>query len=262
MIRLAGEVGYDAIDLARASDLLAEPANATLDRLHEAGLQAGPGIRPVNFREGETTFAETFAGLKPFAGYASALGTDVLLAILPASSEIAKEDLRPIVVRRLRECALLLADHGLRLALEFYGPLHMREQHPNEFIFTLPDTLAVAREAGPNVGLLLDSWHWHHSGATIDDILVAADSVFCVQVADAPDLPPELIADMERLPLGEGVVDLSGFFGALHAIGYDGCVSPEIFGTRMSSFSPEDGARLELQKIRAAIQGASIALSS
>jgi sugar phosphate isomerase/epimerase len=138
----------------------------------------------------------------------------------------------------------------------------MREQHPHEFVFTLPDTLAVASEAGPNVGLLLDSWHWHHSGGTIDDILAAGDAVFCVQVADAPDLPPALIEDMERLPLGEGIVDFGGFFGALDRIGYRGLVSPEVFGTRMRAFSPEDGARLELQKIRAAIAGAGIAISS
>jgi sugar phosphate isomerase/epimerase len=262
MIQVAGEVAYDAIDLPRASDLLQEPASATLDRLGEMNLQAGPGIMPVNFREDEATFAETFAGLEPFASYASALGTNVLLAILPASSETPKEDLRPLVIRRLRECALLLADHGLQLALEFYGPLHMREQRTNQFVFTLPDTLAVANEVGPNVGLLLDSWHWHHSGATVDDILEAGDSVLCVQVADAPDLAPALIEDMERLPLGEGIVDLAGFFGALSTIGYGGCVSPEVFGARMRSFSPKDGARMELQKIRVALQGARIALPS
>jgi sugar phosphate isomerase/epimerase len=96
MIRVAGEAGYDAIDLPRSSDLLEEPAHATLGRLREAGLQAGPAIMPVNFREDDTTFAETFDGLEPFARYASALGSDVLLAILPASSEIPKEDLRPL----------------------------------------------------------------------------------------------------------------------------------------------------------------------
>ena len=44
---------------------------------------------------------------------------------------------------------------------------------PNEFIWKPAEMLAFAKECGPNVGLLLDSWHWHHAGGTVKDILDA-----------------------------------------------------------------------------------------
>ena len=37
----------------------------------------------------------------------------------------------------------------------------------------MDEMLEFAKECGPNVGLLLDSWHWHHAGATPKDIVGA-----------------------------------------------------------------------------------------
>jgi sugar phosphate isomerase/epimerase len=112
----------------------------------------------------------------------------------------------------------------------------------------MDEMLEFAQECGSNVGLLLDSWHWHHAGATPKDIVAAGkDNIVHVQVADSPDLPPEKILDGERLMPGEGVADLIGFFQALEKIGYEDGVSPEVFGRGLKEMDPEEGARLGLR---------------
>ena len=73
-----------------------------------------------------------------------------------------------------------------------------------EFIWRMNDMLAFARECGPNVGLLLDSWHWHHAGATTKDIIAAGrDRIVHVHFNDSPNLPPEQIHDDQRLLPGK-----------------------------------------------------------
>jgi sugar phosphate isomerase/epimerase len=98
---------------------------------------------PVRFAGEWEVFEDGFAQLEGHAALAAAIGCQDLLAILPASSEVSKAELCPLVVERLRACAEVLAAHGLRLAVEFYGPLHMRRLHPYPFVFSLGETLEV-----------------------------------------------------------------------------------------------------------------------
>ena len=120
--------------------------------------------------------------------------------------------------------------------------------------------MEFAKEIGPNVGLLLDSWHWRHAGATVADIENAGrDRIVHVQVADAPDLPPEKIVDSERLMPGEGVIDWNGFFGALKKIGYADGISPEVFGRGLKDMEPAQGAQLGYDTTMAVMKKAGVA---
>src|SRR5579871_485937 len=110
----------------------------------------------------------------------------------------------------------------------------------------MPEMLAFARECGANVGLLLDVWHWHHAGATTEDIIKAGkDGIVHVHFNDAPNKPAAEIRDNERLMPGEGVINLVGFLRALKEIGYEDALSVEVFG-RTKGMQPEDAARLAL----------------
>src|SRR5438094_688880 len=128
--------------------------------------------------------------------------------IMP-SSERPKAEQRKIYKERFHAAADILARAHVRLGLEFLGPVHLRKLYPHEFIWRMDEMLEFARECGPNVGILLDSWHWHHAGATVADIVTAGkNGIVHVQVNDSPQLPPEKILDNERLMPGEGVIDL------------------------------------------------------
>jgi sugar phosphate isomerase/epimerase len=134
----------------------------------------------------------------------------------------------------------------MRFGLEFLGPVHLRKRFAHEFIYRMDEMLELAEDCGPNVGVLLDSWHWHHAEGTVDDIIAAGEQkIVHVQVADSPaGVPPEKIEDGERLMPGEGAIDWEDFFGALAQIGYLHGVSPEVFGRGLKTMRPEDGARL------------------
>ena len=113
---------------------------------------------------------------------------------------------------------------------------------------------------GRHVGLLLDVWHWHHAGGTIQDILDAGkDRVVTVHFSDAPDLPPEQIRDNERLMPGEGVIDLVGFVKALHQIGYVDGLSPEVIGRIPDDMPHEQSAKLGLDTTLAVLAKAGVA---
>ena len=91
----------------------------------------------------------------------------------------------------------------------------------------------MGEEIGPNVGLLLDCWHWHTSGGTTDDLReVPERKIVYVHVNDAPSGVPldQHIDNQRALPGATGVIDIRGFLMTLEQIGYDGPVTPEPFG--------------------------------
>lgn len=127
------------------------------------------------------------------------------------------------------------------------------------FIWTLPETAALARDCGPNIGVILDVWHWHHSGGTIADIL-ATDPVRIVHVhlSDAKAMAPEDVRDNMRLMPGEGIIDLVGFLQALQKIGYAGGASPEPLGRIPPDMSAEDAAKLAFDTTTAVMKKAGV----
>jgi sugar phosphate isomerase/epimerase len=214
------------------------------------GLRLLPAVvgLPVEFRKDEQTYQDDLKRLGDAARFAATIGCPRMTTYFLPSSELPKAEQRLIYKARWQACAQILASHGVRLGLEFVSPVHLRKRFPNEFIYRMDETLELAKECGPNVGLLLDAWHWHHAGATLQDIEAAgAARIVHVQVADSPQLPPERILDNERLMPGEGVIDLAAFFRTLKKIGYGDGVSPEVFGRGLKNMTPEEGARLGLE---------------
>ncbi len=181
-----------------------------------------------------------------------------MITYIMPSSDTPKEELRQTYKQRFTESARILARHHVRLGLEFLGPLEFRKAHKYEFIWRMNDMLAFARECGSNVGLLLDSWHWHHAGATPEDIIAAGrDRIVHVHFNDAPNLPPEQIHDNQRLLPGEGVINLTGFLQALEHIHYHDALSVEVFG-RTKDMTPEAAAKAGLESSLAVFRKAGV----
>jgi sugar phosphate isomerase/epimerase len=247
---LAHRVGYGGVDVSLGK-ALADGADSTRAMLAELKLKPASMGFPVEFRADQAKFDEGLKALPRAAGFARAIGCPRMITWIVSSSKLPKDEQRKIYKERFQAAAAVLAKAGVRLGLEFLGPLHIRKANPHEFIWRMDEMTEFAKEIGPNVGLLLDSWHWHHAGGTPEMIVAAGRSrIVHVHLADAPDLPPEKIRDNERLIPGDGVVNWKGFFGALRKIGYnDGC-SPEIFGAGLKEKTPEEAARLALEGAR------------
>jgi len=264
-IDLAQRHGWQGLDLptGEAVRLAAErTADDVAALIGQAGLRLGGWGLPIDWRGDYDRAA--LAVLEQHAALAQRLGcTRVYTWLLPSSDELPFRENFDRHVARLQPIAEVLAAHGCRLGLEFIGPRTMRDGRRYGFIYTAEGMLCLAQAIGPNVGLLVDSYHWYTGLGTLADLhALRADDVVYVHVNDAPDgvAVEAQIDQVRRLPATTGVIDLAGFMGALREIGYDGPVTPEPFEQRLRELAPDDACRtahesmLELWR-RAGLEG-------
>lgn len=255
--RLAAKTGFPGTDVMLRPAMQAG-VSATNELL--AGLKIRPAVIdfPVEFQKDDATFDTSLAQLDAAARFAAGIHCPRMMTYIMPSSDTPKDALRKTYKRRLAESARILAGSNVRLGLEFLGPLELRKAHKYEFIWRMNDMLAFATECGPNVGLLLDSWHWHHAGATTEDIIAAGrDRIVHVHFNDSPNSPPEQIHDDQRLLPGEGVINLTGFLQALETIRYSDALSVEVFG-RTKNMTPEAAAKAGLDSSLAVFRKAGV----
>lgn len=208
---------------------------------------AGYGL-PTEWRGDETAWRNGLQQLPRLAKAAQSIDCGRTMTwVMPCSNERPIEENRRFHIERFRPIAQILRNHECSLGLEFIGPRTLRESQTYPFIHTLGGMIEMANEIGPNVGILLDCWHWHTSGGTVDDILaLKPEQVVYVHVNDAPiGVSMDAYVDNVRgLPAETGVIDVAGFLNALRTIGYDGPVTPEPFKSELAEL-PSDQARLE-----------------
>lgn len=243
--KLAAKIGYPGTDVNLGAAMKAG-INETRSMLYDLKLKPAVVGLPVNFRKDDATFQEGLKKLPAACQFSVDLGCPRMTTWVMSSSERTKAEERKVLQDRFGACAKVMDTYGIRFGLEFLGPVHLRKRNKHEFIYRMDEMMELAKDCGPNVGVLLDSWHWRHADGTVDDIIAAGkDGIVHVQVADAPaGVPPEEIQDQERLMPGEGAIDWEDFFGALAQLGYEDGVSPEVFGRGLKTMQPEDGARL------------------
>jgi sugar phosphate isomerase/epimerase len=256
--KLAATTGYGGVDVDLGA-VRTQGGPATRMLLNSLKIAPGSIGLPVPFGGDDAAYHAGLAKLEGAAMLAALIGCPRMVAVLPPASTTPKAEFRALLKSRLTEIAKILQASNVRLGLEFLGPLHFRTRQPYEFIWRMPEALEFSAECGPDVGLLLDAWHWHHAGATTDDILAAGKSrIVHIHVSDAKAQPPEEVRDNQRLMPGEGVIDLVGFFQALKKIDYTDAVSPEPLGRVPADMTPEEGARLGLSTTRAVMAKAGV----
>lgn len=267
-IRLAAATGYGGVDWDLAP---AKTAGRDATRALLAELKITPTIgnlpmaRPFPFGGEQPAFQEALTALADDAAFTAGIGCQKMMVVLPASTTLNRQEQRALARDRLAAVAEVLQRSQIRLGLEFLGPLYFRQGRAGgppatPFIWNMPDALALAKDCGPNVGVILDAWHWHHSGSTTADILAADKSrIVHLHVSDAKAGPAEDVRDNQRLMPGEGIIDLMGFFKALAQIGYADGVSPEPLGRIPAEMPAEEAARLALQTTVAVMTKAGVA---
>ena len=216
---------------------------------------AGWGL-PTDWRSSEENWRKGLDELPRLAKAAAAIGCPRTMTwILPGSNDRPYEENRRFHIERFTPIAQILADNGCHLGLEFIGPKTLRDSQKYPFVYKMNDMLEMGREIGPNVGLLLDCWHWYTSEGNLEELkALRPEQVVYVHVNDAPagvDIN-EQVDNVRALPGETGVIDIAGFLQALQTIGYDGPVTPEPFKKELNDL-PSDAARLE--KVGAAMNG-------
>lgn len=257
-VDLAAQVGFPGVDV-NVTGALKDGLEKTRNHLQAKRVRPGVVSFPVEFRKDDAAFQKDLDALAEAAQMAAALGCPRMATWILSSSDLPKDENRRLHKRRLSAAADVLARSHVRLGLEFLGPLHIRKARPHEFIWKMDEMLEFARECGKNVGLLLDAWHWHHAGATLNDILRAGrEGIVHVHFNDAARQAPEEVKDGERLMPGEGVIDLTGFLQALQKIGYQDAASVEVFGRGLKDMPVDDAARLSFTTAKAVFEKAGV----
>lgn len=246
LIRLAHQYGFESV--TAFPEFLASLSSDEMDNLlgdmKEKGLLWASAGLPVEFRKDKNALQQGLKELPKLAqGLQRAGVTRMGTWIMPNHSELNYlQNFRQHAVR-LREIATILKDYDIRLGLEYVGPKTLWIANNFPFVHTMAETQELIAAIGqPNVGLLLDSFHWYTAGEQAKDIrnLNNKDIVACdLNDARANLQRDEQLDGKRMLPMATGVIDAKSFLEALVDIGYDGPIRAEPFNERLNQLSDE-----------------------
>jgi sugar phosphate isomerase/epimerase len=229
-VALAGRHGFRSVDLDPSGLIERHGRQGAKALLEQAGVGVGAVLLPVEWRTSDEAFRLDLIGLVARLDATAEVGAACFWTYLLPSVDELPGPFMATAVRRLHLVARLLEVFGFRLGLEFLGPTDLRTKWKHPFVWTIGQTLDWIRAIDrPNVGLLVDSFHWHTAGHTVADLrALRPEQIVHVHLGDAPATPIDRLPDNDRLYPGEGSIDLVGFLGALKAVGYQGIVAQEV----------------------------------
>ena len=157
------------------------------------------------------------------ADLAAELGGDTLLVF--CATGVPEGMTHDNALELAGERAAMYADAAspVRIALEPIGRTGLMPG-PDEAL------TVAARSGRPNVGIMMDTFHYHLSGISLDRIRrIPNEQLLIVHVNDSEDLPLDRLTDAHRLMPGRGILPLVETFGALRDMDYTGFLSLELF---------------------------------
>ncbi|MFE2944701.1 sugar phosphate isomerase/epimerase family protein [Streptomyces sp. NPDC059255] len=242
VVRAAHRAGFLYLEMS-ASRL----KKALEEDRHLGGLMGSGGIVPVHggwsLRLGweRERFASALDAVEREMEFVARLGSRGGTLVLPRQAALDQPPIPCLgeLGERVGTVARLAARYGLDLVLEFIGT----GPDTDDGYLTLDDARGLIADQGPNVGVLLDTCHWHASGGVVADLASLADRPLFVHLNDAPDAERATLTDTMRLLPGHGVIDLTGCLGALAQGGYRGPVSIELKNPALHALAPADAAR-------------------
>lgn len=249
-IDLAAKHGFDVVDAdgkylgglsdGELGDLLTY-MNAKNVGFAMAGL-------PVEFRKDDATFQAGMAAFPAFARGIQRAGVRMVTTyVLPMSNDRTYLVNFKLHAARLSAAAKVLHDTGLRFGIEYVAPKTLWASQRYSFAHTMAEMRELIAEINqPNVGLVIDSWHWYHAGDQPSDILaLKASDVVSVDLNDAPAgvAKDQMVDGKRELPAATGVIDVKAFLGALQQIGFEGPVRAEPFNDAVRHLAADDAAQ-------------------
>lgn len=242
-IRAASTARFDYLEIWAAKLRVFLQSN-TLTQLKELFKQNGilpysiNSIERITFRKDQEMDA-LLSECEELCRTASELSCPYIVVVPgPRPADASEEDVIAESVRALSHLADIAEPHRVALAFEFLGQPSCSVQ-----TLDLADEI-VKRVRRPNVGLVLDSFHFYAGRSSIESILALdPDRLFIFHINDAEDLPREMLEDRHRLLPGLGILPLREIAAALEQIGYDRVASVEIFRPQYWERDPAQLAR-------------------
>ncbi len=244
-IAYASQYGFQSVeaDSGFLASLERPALSALLADMKEKKVQWGSSGLSVDFRRDDETFRSGLVDLPRRASALRAAGvTRVSTWIAPTSDTLTFTGNLRLHATRLRQVASVLEDQNCRFGLEYVGPKTSWSGRRYPFVHTMKEVKELIAAIGkPNVGILLDSWHWYTAQETVDDLKTLKNSdIVSIDLNDAPAGIPVLEQkDSARaLPCETGVIDVAAFLNTLNALGCDAPARCEPFSARLRALPP------------------------
>ncbi len=249
-IRIAGEVGYTAIELWHDEIEAFVAAGRPLGDIKKALSDAGLALPTTIYLRGwcDTTGAEHTAGLdecKRRLQTASDLGATYSIAS-PAGGKVDVS----LAAKNYRELVDIGLSFGVKPAMEYLGFV--------EQINTIESALEIMTLSGhPQATIIVDPFHNFRGGGSFESLSKLKGSQIAIShFNDTPASPPRLEQhDHSRVLPGEGHLNLKQWVGLLKQIGYNRWLSLELFNEVLWAQDPTEVARRGLETMREVAEG-------
>ncbi len=247
-IRIAGEAGYDAIELwiNDVEEFVAggRPLGDVAKALDDQRLKR-PSM--ISLRDwcvaDDAKFQEALEVARRRLEMAARLGVERIVAG-PPREEVPLD----MASRRYAQLLETSLEFGVPASVEFLGFV--------QGINTLEDAWAVCGGAGRAEGTITpDAWHMFRGASNMELLAeIPAEHISCFHWNDAPAMPPrEEQNDSHRVYPGDGIMRLRHLADTLRQIGFRGTLSLELFNRDYWSQDPLEVARRGLEKMQASV---------
>ena len=249
-IRLAGEAGYDGIELW-LNDVFEHVARGGEVSDVETALADNGLIVPSviamrqwgDFEGWEHQLVLDEARRRFALG--ARLGAPFIVATPPMESTRTEH-----LPERYAELLAIGREEGIRPTFEYISFF--------KSVHTLKQAWEIVEKADDrDATLILDAFHNWNSGSSLEDLRsVPMDRISHYHIDDAhPDKPALSQTDPDRVMIGEGQIDLVAEIDVLKEIGYDQTVSLELFNAELWAADPAEVLKVGLERMRILFEG-------
>ena len=210
LVRAAAEAGLDAVGLRLIQVTDTSPGyplmteRAMMYETKAALSDTGLSVHDIEFVK--ITPEIDIAALEPFLDTGAELGAREVIAA-PYDPDLSR------LSARLADLSERARSRGLGVSLEFF---------PWTVVPDLASAVSLAESTGPDLGILVDALHFNRSGSSSELLrFLPRNRLRFAHLCDALVAPPYSTEQLlhagraERLPPGEGQIDLAAFLSAL-----------------------------------------------
>lgn len=247
-IRIAGEAGYDAIELWNDDLTAYVEKGGTLAEVRRALADNNLTVPSVIALHGwidsqGDDYTKALDVAKFRMEQAAEVGAPHIVASPPR--QIVDLDL---AADRYTELLEIGSNFNIKPAMEFLGFV--------DGINDIRSAWQIVVDAGrPEGTIVLDPFHIFRGGSKLEDMeAIPGESIAIFHFNDAPDMPRETQTDADRVYPGDGILDLKAMLTILKKSGYQGTISLELFNPGLWEQDPLTVARTGLEKMRRVLE--------
>jgi 2-keto-myo-inositol isomerase len=240
-VEIAAETGFSVLEVwaGKLDEYVRRaPLEVLAQKLRSLGVRPWciNSIEDITFRDGPGR-REVLARLERLAGAARAIGAPSIVVVPGRRPDgFNRHESVSDAVDLLRAMSDVAGDVGL--AFEFLGK-------PGCSVPVLDmATEIVTTVDRANVGMVIDTFHFHAGGSRLDDLAnVPVEKLFVVHLNGCEELPRDELTDAHRLYPGLGPIPIGAILSGLRTAGFDGVASIEIFRPEYWEQNPRQVAR-------------------